>query len=462
MTSWEIILDLFPQEKRLELTSLEEDYLPVYATQAFAAYYKETRCIFAYFVQSAIWCEGIGNIWRFTSDNTELIPRSFDILFTILTKLRISTLYYKLPSSTESKSSGISQVTSGNTSIIEWYISKVLALRKPKKPSPLFLENSRKKDLTAKDQTTKNQTKSLIKPTPQKMTIQPKSTNYYDKLKPQLLQLSRNSPVVLIPLVPKEPPVDKQVCFLEAPNFQYQKKVRFLHHLCLKPRDNKYPHPRLSPNLQDPYKPPQYPPQPSQQHHQYREETPKELYCQSLLTKEKGKCHRNHPILHLDHQVQPLLCLEEPLPPNYWEVPLNPMMGTQQKPKPFGTCWPTIIQWITLSIAPMKRKYQPPWLTSKPVLEEVIGPAIALLQLWLPIQQTMEHGTNSRQPSRNNSFPLKFNKRPLKAYMTCIWATGNLMIGTKIGATMPDVQEWTITPRCMHSGNASIPCSSRN
>ena len=77
MTSWEIIQDLFPQDQRLELTNLEEEYLPVYATRAFAAYYKDNRCIFAYFVQSAIWCEGIGNIWRFTSDNTELLPRKF-------------------------------------------------------------------------------------------------------------------------------------------------------------------------------------------------------------------------------------------------------------------------------------------------------------------------------------------------------------------------------------------------
>ena len=80
MTSWEIILDLFPQNQRLELTDKEKDYLPVYASEAFAADYKDVRCIFAYFVQSAIWCEGLGNIWRFTSDNTELIPRKFRYL----------------------------------------------------------------------------------------------------------------------------------------------------------------------------------------------------------------------------------------------------------------------------------------------------------------------------------------------------------------------------------------------
>ena len=80
MTSWEIILDLFPQDQRLELTDLEKDYLPIYATEAFAADYKDVRCIFAYFVQSAIWCKGIGSVWRFTSDNTELIPRKFRVL----------------------------------------------------------------------------------------------------------------------------------------------------------------------------------------------------------------------------------------------------------------------------------------------------------------------------------------------------------------------------------------------
>ena len=80
MTSWETILELFPQEQRLELTNLEEDYLPVYATQAFAAYYKDTRYIFALFVQAAIWCEGIGSVWRFTSDNAELVTRKFRYL----------------------------------------------------------------------------------------------------------------------------------------------------------------------------------------------------------------------------------------------------------------------------------------------------------------------------------------------------------------------------------------------
>ena len=104
-----------------------------------------------------------------------------------MTKLRISTSYYALPSSTENKSSGIQEVTSRNTSIIERYISKALAFWKLKKPSPPSPENSRKTNPTAKDLTTKNQTviKSLIKPTPQRTTIQPKSTNYYDKPKQQ-------------------------------------------------------------------------------------------------------------------------------------------------------------------------------------------------------------------------------------------------------------------------------------
>ena len=45
-----------------------------------ASFACNTRCIFTYFVQSAIWCEGIGSIWRFTLDNTELVPRKFRYL----------------------------------------------------------------------------------------------------------------------------------------------------------------------------------------------------------------------------------------------------------------------------------------------------------------------------------------------------------------------------------------------
>ena len=44
----------------------------------------------------------------------------------------------------------------------------------------------------------------------------------------------------------------------------------------------------------------------------------------------------------------------------------------------------------------------------------------------------------------------------------CTWATENLTIGTKIGATMPNNQVLTTIPRCMHSTNTSIWCSNRN
>ena len=87
MTSWEIILDLFPQEQQLSLTNKEQDYLPVYVTNAFAAIYKDTRCIFALFVQSAIWCKGPQDIWQFTSDNKELLPSKFRYLVHHLDKV---------------------------------------------------------------------------------------------------------------------------------------------------------------------------------------------------------------------------------------------------------------------------------------------------------------------------------------------------------------------------------------
>ena len=77
-------------------------------------------------------------------------------------KLKTSILYYALPISTESKSSGILEVTSRSTSIIEQYISKALALWKLKKPSPLSLGNLRKKNQTAKDQTMKPSKKCIL------------------------------------------------------------------------------------------------------------------------------------------------------------------------------------------------------------------------------------------------------------------------------------------------------------
>ena len=54
MSSWDHVLELFPPTKRLELTDLEADYLPLYATNRFAAFFKDTCCIFALFQTPAI------------------------------------------------------------------------------------------------------------------------------------------------------------------------------------------------------------------------------------------------------------------------------------------------------------------------------------------------------------------------------------------------------------------------
>jgi len=54
MSLWEIILDNFSLEQQLQLTEPEEAYIPVYATEAFAAHYKETRCLFARFLTPGV------------------------------------------------------------------------------------------------------------------------------------------------------------------------------------------------------------------------------------------------------------------------------------------------------------------------------------------------------------------------------------------------------------------------
>jgi len=87
MSSWEIILDNFLLEQRLQLTELEEAYIPVYATEAFAAHYKETRCLFARFLTPGIWCEGVGTTWKFTSNNKALSTRKFRFLVFHLDKV---------------------------------------------------------------------------------------------------------------------------------------------------------------------------------------------------------------------------------------------------------------------------------------------------------------------------------------------------------------------------------------
>jgi len=87
MTSWQTILNNFPTKDQLELTEEEQAYIPVYATNAFATDYKDTRCLFALFQEPAIWCKGIGTAWRFTSDNAELVTRKFQFLVSHLDKV---------------------------------------------------------------------------------------------------------------------------------------------------------------------------------------------------------------------------------------------------------------------------------------------------------------------------------------------------------------------------------------
>jgi len=179
-----------------------------------------------------------------------LSQRNFNSLSSTLTKSTILTSYNALPPITTNKSSGIPYTPSGNTSTTRRYISKVLVLLKQKKPSPRSLKKSRK--LIALSQqdpiTTLTPTKSLHTVNhPQARTHSTLAT-YYKKLKQGSLLPSRNLPVALVPLVPKEPCPVQQVCFLEAPNFQYQKKVHFLLHPCpkAKQRKNLYPRPLLA------------------------------------------------------------------------------------------------------------------------------------------------------------------------------------------------------------------------
>jgi len=77
MSSWDIILDNFTPAQQLDLTEPEQDYLPVYATDAFAADYDDFCCIFACFLTPGIWCKEVGTPWKFTSNNKELVTRKF-------------------------------------------------------------------------------------------------------------------------------------------------------------------------------------------------------------------------------------------------------------------------------------------------------------------------------------------------------------------------------------------------
>jgi len=214
-------------------------------------------------------------------------------------KLNNSTLYNELPPTMANKSSGIPYNPSGNTSTTGRYISKVLVLLKQRKPSPLSPENLRKKKvINPKDPIKQtNPTRNLHTVNPPPTRIHLTLATYYKKLKQDLLLPFRNLPVTPVPQVPKEPHLVQQVRFLEAPNFQYQKKVHFLLHPCPKAKQRKNLYPRPLPALQDPCKPPQYPLQLSQRHHLYRRETPREYHCRSLLTnlaQEEQVHHRDH------------------------------------------------------------------------------------------------------------------------------------------------------------------------
>jgi len=87
MSSWDILLDNFTPEQRLDLTEPEHNYIPVYATDASAAYYKETHCLFAHFLMPGIWCEGVGTPWKFTTNNDALVTRKFRFLVLHLDKV---------------------------------------------------------------------------------------------------------------------------------------------------------------------------------------------------------------------------------------------------------------------------------------------------------------------------------------------------------------------------------------
>jgi len=277
-----------------------------------------------------------------------LSPRNFDSLSSTLTKSTILTSYNALLPITTNKSSGIPYTLSGNTSTIGRYISKALVLLKQKKPPLRSLKKSRKPIvLSQRDPiTTLTPTKSPHTVNHPRMRTHLTLATCHKKLKQESLLPSRNSPVALVPQVPKEPHPIRQVRFLEAPNFQYQKKVHFLLHPCPKAKQRKNLYPRPLPALRDPRKPLQYPPQPSPRHHLYQKETPREYHRRSLLTghtQEEQAHHRDH--LVPQHHPHPQLSWQETSRlPNSWEVPLIPMMGTQQRPKPFGTPWPTIIQ----------------------------------------------------------------------------------------------------------------------
>jgi len=175
-------------------------------------------------------------------------------------KLTILTSYNEPLPFTINKSSGTLPTPSGSTSIIAQYTSKALALLTQKTLQSLGNLNWKAR---------KQQNTGQIPVHPPTTKIHSMLATYYKKPKQGSLLLSRNSLVAPIPQVLKEPCPTQQVCFLEAPNYQYQKKVHFLLHPCPKEKQRKNRYPRPLPALQDPRKPLQYPLQLSRRHHEY-------------------------------------------------------------------------------------------------------------------------------------------------------------------------------------------------
>ena len=188
---------------------------------------------------------------------------------------------------------GIALRKFGNIVTIGQYISTKL----PQKGQTWHL-TQRKKNPEAKKRI-QNQTKTQLR---SKISL--------EELKPLLPWQSRNFPVAQEPLVQQIHPCLKQVRFLERPNFQPQKSVRFLHHWC--PKENNPPPYRRHPGLkrpvvlQDPHKPPLYPPQLSPRHNRHQAETPKEQHhCLLLLHQHQLQSHaRRQEEAHQTHHQQ--------------------------------------------------------------------------------------------------------------------------------------------------------------
>jgi len=339
MSSWDTILGNFTPEQQLNLTEPEQDYIPVYATEAFAAYYNETRCLFARFLTPGIWCAGVGTPWKFTANNKELATRKFRFLVLHLDEVndfdfiqRTATFHGKQIKwdSTDSKWKYLNNRTvhfqSPSTSDAE-EITIPGDFEKESSDTTEYKSNpstpSSEGEDTLNVSNLLQEAETRIVATIQKLTSRPSTPSP---------QGTPSRPTSTLPGSSK--------------NFQYQKKVHFLLHPYPRAKEKQNHYPRPLPALRDPRKPLQYPPQLSRRHQQYRKETPREYHRRFLRTdcvQEEQVHHRDH--LVPQHHLHPQSSWQETSqPPNYWEVPLIPMMGTQQRPRPFGTLWATIIQ----------------------------------------------------------------------------------------------------------------------